>query len=159
VPSHAPLVVAVPAVHPPPHNVPFGSVHALRSAPLQVAVVHPGSPDVALVHCVRAPCGAPVTAVQTPPVPSHASHCPLHAALQQTPSAQKPVEHCAPVVQACPWLSVHAPGCGPLQVPLAHDDEPQQTPSVQKRPDLHWLDVVHGAPCVSRMTQLPALQK
>jgi hypothetical protein len=41
-------------------------------------------------HAVRLPCGAPVIALHVP-VASQASHCPVHATLQQTPSAQNPL--------------------------------------------------------------------
>jgi hypothetical protein len=129
VPSHDPVVVAKPAEHPPPHDVPVGSEHAVRSEPLHVAVTHAGSPEVAFVHIGREPCGAPITAVHTPPVPLHDSHWPVHALLQQTPSAQKPLVHCEDVVHAPPCGIAHVPAKpGRLQdAPDAQLADPQQT--------------------------------
>jgi hypothetical protein len=34
-------------------------------------------------------------------------------------------------------------------------EAPQQTPSVQKRPDWHWSFALQAAPAVLRSTQLP----
>jgi hypothetical protein len=86
---------------------------------------------------------------------AHASHCPVQAALQQTPSAQKPLTHWPAVVHVCPAFSLQAPVASqllvPLQVPgssalvtatqvppppvqawqVAHDALPQQVPSTQ----------------------------
>jgi hypothetical protein len=42
------------------------------------------------------------------PDSTHDSHAPLHALLQQTPSAQKPLAHCALVVQPPPVLTLFA---------------------------------------------------
>jgi hypothetical protein len=72
VPSHAPVVVALPDVHVPPQTLPLGSVQASRRAPLQTAFAHAGSP-VPCVHAGRVPRGVPLTGLQTP-VASHASH-------------------------------------------------------------------------------------
>ena len=59
-------------------------------------------------HCVRVPCGGPVTGQHVPtlPVVSHASHAPPHAALQQTPSVQTPEVHDTPEVQAFPFATL-----------------------------------------------------
>jgi len=50
-------------------------------------------------------CGGPITGEQTPgdPGTSQASHCPLQAALQQTPSTQSPLVHWFAAVQALPF--------------------------------------------------------
>ena len=55
------------------------------------------------VHAPRDPCGCPLgTLVHAPTLPetSHAWHCAPHAALQQTPSTQKPDPHCVALVHA-----------------------------------------------------------
>src|SRR6185312_2952783 len=63
------------------------------------------------VHGVRVPCGAPVITVWHVPRllmlsgMSHAWHWPLHAELQQTPSTQCMLEHCASAVQLRPLPS------------------------------------------------------
>jgi hypothetical protein len=71
------------------------------SLPLQV----PLQAEPSLVQAVRAPCGKPVTGVQTPSLPwtSHASHCPVHALLQQKPSTQTSAMHALPPGQGAPW--------------------------------------------------------
>lgn len=53
--------------------------------------------------------GAPLTKPHMPVVPLQNSQAPLHALLQQTPSAQKPLKHCEPNVQVCPGLFLQAP--------------------------------------------------
>jgi hypothetical protein len=92
VPSHVPVA---PAQAPLAHDTldPTNAPHDVRFVPSQSIAAH-GSP---------APCeqgawpvwGAPVTAVQSPGLPetSQASHWPVHAWLQQLPSAQKPLAH------------------------------------------------------------------
>lgn len=40
--------------------------------------------------------------LQAPVPPAHRSHVPAQLVWQQTPSAQKPVMHCPPVLQASP---------------------------------------------------------
>jgi len=51
--------------------------------------------------------------VQVPTLPAtpHASHCPLHAVSQQTPSAQLPDVHCPAEAHAAPlaFFAVHVP--------------------------------------------------
>lgn len=43
-------------------------------------------------------------------------HCCVHAASQQTPSAQNPLAHWDAVVHTCPWTSVQSP---PVHVKVA----------------------------------------
>jgi hypothetical protein len=64
----------------------------------------PPQAEPSLAQVVRAPCGAPFTAVQVPTLPrtSHAWHWPLQAALQQTPSTQMPPAHSPAPAQAVP---------------------------------------------------------
>src|SRR5438876_697377 len=109
---------------------------------------------------------------------------PAHAALQHTPSAQKPEVHWLAAVQAAPRgpLGVHAPaapqaGLGPApagravpgaqalavrarsqrsQPPPAHAAL-QHTPSAQK-PEVHWLAAVQAAPIAPLGVHAPVLQ-
>jgi hypothetical protein len=70
-----------------------GKTHAAAFVPLH-APAHALPPSsCSPAHAARAPCGAPVTVVHVPiwPATSHAWHCCGHAALQQTPSTQKPL--------------------------------------------------------------------
>lgn len=57
-------------------------------------------------------------------------------------------------------MSVQAPGCAPLHVPVGAQVElVQQTPSTHASPDLHCALDVHDAPAPSSDTHAPALQK
>jgi hypothetical protein len=81
-----------------------------------------GSVVVPVGHAGLEPCGLPATGVQVPALPStsQASHWPVHALLQQTPSTQNPLAHAPLVPHAWPATSVpwH---CPPLQnAPLEH---------------------------------------
>jgi hypothetical protein len=62
-------------------------------------------PSVA--HLGRVPTGVPLTGEQVPTLPArlHAWHWLVQAALQHTPSAQKPDRHAFPTVQAVPFAS------------------------------------------------------
>jgi hypothetical protein len=64
-------------------------------------------------HAGRLPCGLPATGVHVPALPStsHASHWPVHALLQQTPSTQKPLTHAPSAPHSSPGVSVpsHCP--------------------------------------------------
>lgn len=67
-------------------------------------------------QAARAPCGAPeLSAVQVPTAPatSHASHAPVQAALQHTPSTQREFWHWLFAVQAVPL------GRNAVQLPAA----------------------------------------
>jgi hypothetical protein len=57
------------------------------------------------------PRGAPLTATQVPGLEdsAQASQAPVQAALQQTPSAQKPLTHWLAAVHPCPGFSLQAP--------------------------------------------------
>ena len=88
-------------------------------------------------------------------------HAPHDAEAQQVASTQLFVPHCAPLEQLPPLILVQVPRCaGPLQeLPLAHDAEPQQTPSTTK-PEVHWLGSVAVEPLASfAMHAWLALQK
>jgi hypothetical protein len=93
-------MVSFASLHFDAHFVPTGCLQAPPFTPSQLpAHVVPAPP-----HAGRAPFGAPVTGAQVPtdPVTSHASHCPVHGTLQQTPSAQKPLSHTLASVHAAP---------------------------------------------------------
>jgi hypothetical protein len=91
----------------------------------------PFSPQTA-VSCLQTPCGSlwSMSTGQQMPLPGsgrlQATHAPVQAVLQQTPSAQKPDWHSEPLAQACP------PIFGP------------QLPALQTCPvdRSHWLSEV-----------------
>src|SRR5207302_1103008 len=78
----------------------LGKVQAVVSVPLQL----PPHTEPSLVQAERPPTGAPVTAEQVPTLLARlqAAHWPVHAALQHTPSAQKPDWQAFAVEQALP---------------------------------------------------------
>jgi hypothetical protein len=86
-----------------------GKAQASRVAPSQA----PAQEEPSVAQAVRAPWGAPVTAAQLPTLPatSHASHWPVHAVSQQTPSTQEPLAHWPgpPQVSPGPFRGVHTP--------------------------------------------------
>jgi hypothetical protein len=95
--SHAPASVAIPLVQAAaPHGVaePTKLWQLVGVMPSQIAVAHtlPASPPW---QAARALCGVPTIGVHVPtvPAPSHASHWPVHGALQHTPSTQAPSVH------------------------------------------------------------------
>ena len=100
-PLHSAAVVAVPAVHEAaaPHDVALvGNTQAVRLVPSHCPAQTPVPP-----HGAR----GTVTATQVPRLAAlrHDSHCPLHAALQQTPSEpQTPLEHSLAPAHAVPLL-------------------------------------------------------
>lgn len=121
-------------------QAPFPSQLAARVAvpAVQLAgrqfVLAPGKPQAVRVvpshdpaQAVPAPAqaawpvrGAPLTAAHVPllAVSAQASHWPLHAALQQTPSAQYPVTHAVAAVHGCPCLILHAPLASQALLPV-----------------------------------------
>jgi hypothetical protein len=101
-----------------------GYAHAVRSEPLQL----PPHADPSLAHAGRPPDGAPLTGEQVPVDPArlHASHCPEHALLQQTPSVQLPDVH---------WLE--ARHVAPFACFAAHDPALQKSPVTQSASDAH----------------------
>jgi len=103
-PSHVAAAVAVPPVQLAPRQ------EVLVSGNAQAAVFEPShAPPQAVpapVQALRGACGSPLTATQVPTLPgtSHASHWPLQAWLQQTPSAQLPSMHSSAAWQAAPAI-------------------------------------------------------
>ena len=124
-PSQVATGVSVPIEHEGmPHIVwSLGKVHAARFIPSQVPAHTPDPP-----HARRPAWGAPVTGEHVPSEPgtSHASHCPLQAVLQHTPSTQLPDAHWALVVQPMPA------GMRVTQVPDWH-----RRPVAQSVSDVH----------------------
>jgi hypothetical protein len=93
-----------------------GQAHVVRFVPSQLPPqLVPAPPQAACP--VR---GAPVTAVHVPLLVAspHDSQAPEHAALQQNPSAQKPLPHWLAAVHACPPFILHMPVASQLFVPL-----------------------------------------
>jgi hypothetical protein len=116
-----------------------------------------------LAHAARPPCGAPTTGRQRPERPvaastmSHASHCPVHAVSQHTPSTQWPEPHSASAPHVEPLNSMHVPSCPnqPQVAPVGHLSTLQQTPSTQVRPDLQSTVAEHFWPVPSSATHAP----
>lgn len=123
VPSHVLLVsFASPQVVPQSFET-LGYVHALVPVPSHVPL-HGSLP----LHGVRAPCGSPTTGAHVPLLaPSHASHWPLQAALQQKPSTQNVLVHSFAAPHASPVA------CLNTQVPAA----PQYASSEQSASPAH----------------------
>jgi hypothetical protein len=113
-PTHAPLMQAAFALQS------EGPLHgsAQADAPLQTALPH-SSPGSVPLAC----------AVQVPRLPErlHASHVPLHALLQHTPSTHCPEAHCPEPAQDVPFAFFV-----------------RQVPASQKLPVLHSVSEVHG---------------
>ena len=93
-----------------------GEAHVVRFVPSQLPPQVVPAPE----HAACPVRGAPVTAVHVPLLLAspHDSQAPPHAALQQNPSAQKPLPHWLAAVHACPAFSLHIPVGSQLFVPL-----------------------------------------
>jgi len=82
---------------------------------VQVVVVAPSQlpphAEPSLAQAARLPAGAPVFAAHVPtePATSHASHWPLHAVLQHTPSTHWPLPHSAAAVHVPPKIFLKLP--------------------------------------------------
>ena len=106
--------VAVPAAHDGARQEVEspGYVHAAGWTPSQL----PPQAVPSVAHALRVPCGVPVAVEQVPTLPatSHASHWPVHARLQQTPSTHSPVAHSLLPAQEvpCALMKVAATECG-----------------------------------------------
>ena len=87
----------------------------------------------------RLPCGAPATAVHAPTLPtaSHASHWPVQAELQHTPSTQWPELHSASLKQPVPFATcaTHTPAAH--QVPAAQSALEAQLPAHEVEPHVY----------------------
>lgn len=122
---HTAPSVAVPAPHEGARHCVLepGYVQAVRFVPLQA----PPQRLLSVAHWVREPWGLPVTGEQVPTAAatSQASHSPVQAALQHTPSAQMPDTHEFPAVQVLPF------GTLAMQTPLLHQFPTEQSVSVE----------------------------
>jgi len=78
-----------------------GYVHAAGWTPSQL----PPHSVPSEAQAFRVPCGPPVAVEQVPALPatSHASHWPVQARSQQTPSTHCPVAHSLSPPQEVPW--------------------------------------------------------
>jgi hypothetical protein len=89
-----------------------GYVHAAGWTPSQ----RPPQAVPSVAQALRVPCGVPVAVEQVPTLPatSHASHWPVQARLQQTPSTHSPLAHWLSPPQAVPsdLMKVAATACG-----------------------------------------------
>jgi hypothetical protein len=105
---------------------PVGYAQAVRDDPSQ----EPPQADPSVAHAVRPPRGSPTTAPQTPALPAtlQASHWPLQAVSQQTPSTQLPLAHCAALPQLAPAASRE------VQTPPEHQSPPLQSALVTQSP-------------------------
>jgi hypothetical protein len=102
---------------PPPHDAARHIVssftkpaHVERSTPSQLAALHT-FPPTAPRHGGRPARGAPETAMHIPDFPGslHASHGPVHAPSQQTPSAQKPEAQSEALVHVFARMGLQTP--------------------------------------------------
>jgi hypothetical protein len=105
-PSQLTAIALAPLKHPASRqttDAPTKPAHDERSTPSQTAA-RQGSSAVPAPQAAREPCGFPETGTHVPsePMVSQASHCPLQGALQQCPSAQKPVWQASLLVHGCP---------------------------------------------------------
>jgi hypothetical protein len=107
VPSHVAENVSTPLSHAWSRqgtSLPTKPTHvAVLLEPSHTRALH-AFPSVAPAHAGRVPCGLPEIGEQVPVAvgTSHASHCPVHAVLQHTPSTQKPLAHESFVVHGVP---------------------------------------------------------
>jgi hypothetical protein len=149
---------------------PASPAHEVVVVPSQTAVVQTASP-LPLVHAARTvPWGAPAIGTHLPfpagaaPATSHASHWPLQAVSQQTPSAHEPDAHSEPSAQTVPSFFVQVPS-----LPGAAHVEPdgqafspaggaQHTASTHLAPTAQSVAVVHLPPSPSSATHMPPLQ-
>jgi hypothetical protein len=133
IPSHVEGRVATPLVQLACTHVtdePTKPAHDVLVLPSQTAAVH-GFVAEPVGHAGRfVPWGLPATGVHAPTLPatSHASHWPVHASLQQTPSTQNPLTQAPFVPHASPGVSV-----------------PWHTPPVQNAPGAQPVVAVHAA--------------
>jgi hypothetical protein len=135
-------------------SLPGNPLHAARVWPSQTAFAHASAPDA---HASRLPWGAPFTGVHVPfaSTRSHASHCPLHAPSQQTPSTQKPDEHWLAFVHVWPCVSRQCPACGaPQKPPFALQLGSSQQKLLMHLFAPHAASLAHGSPTFSMGKQL-----
>lgn len=137
-------------------EVPGTAPHERRSEPL-----HDDWQAPLPVHAVRTvPWTLPMTAEHLPTEPptSHASHWPLQAESQQTPSTHLPDPHSLSVEHVVPRGLLQVPSPFELHFnPAPHELLEQQTASTQL-PLVHSVPALQVTPRESLGTQLAALQ-
>lgn len=129
-------------------DVPGGAPHFVRSLPSHFAW-HAPVP----VHAGLPGRGSPLIAVQVPTTPPtlQASHWPVHAELQHTPSAQEPDPHSDALEQLSPIGFAQVPVLVAAQLrPVAQLAVLQQTPSTQ------WV-LVHSESSPQAVPSAPVL--
>jgi hypothetical protein len=126
-----------------------GYAQAAGWVPSQV----PPQTDPSEAQAVRALRGAPATGVQVPTLPlsAQASHWPVHAVSQQTPSTQRCDPHWFAPAQAWPCASSGMQMPPEHQVPLEQSESALQLPVHAVGPQLKGAHV-----CVWRAGQAPA---
>jgi hypothetical protein len=151
-PSQVAARVTVPFVHDVSRQevgAPTSPVHAAVVTPSHAPALHAFAP-IAAWQGGRPLRGAPATALHFPTAPGRlqASHCPVHAELQHTPSAQKPDAQSASVAQAWSRPPVHCPAALHDRAPVHESGSgpfftAEQTPGLPAR--LHASHVPHDA--------------
>jgi hypothetical protein len=157
-PSQLAATVAVPFEQLAVLQVAVGYAHAVRVIPSQL----PPQVLPAPAQAVWPLRGAPVTATHIPllDASAHASQDPPQAALQQTPSAQKPLAHWVPAVQVWPDFSLQAPVASHDLVPLQLSASSAPVTAVHVPPPAvqAWQAPHEGTPQQRPSTQAPLLQ-
>lgn len=106
-------------------------------------------------HAARPPRGAPVTGVHVPswPSTSQASHAPVHAELQHTPSTQAPVPHSSVALQRSPaaFTGEHTPALH--QCPAAQSLATAHVPAQASAPHVNGA---HGCACAGGHAPAPS---
>jgi len=150
-PSHDAASTAMPELQDGSrHVVPLpGYVQAAGWIPSQV----PAQTEPSEAQAVRALRGPPATGVQVPTLPlsAQASHWPVQAVSQQTPSTQCCDPHWFAPPQACPGASSGTQTPAEHQVPFAQSESALQLPLHAAGPQLKGAHV-----CVWRAGQAPA---
>jgi hypothetical protein len=118
--------VAAPAEQLPARHWLIGYAQVAALTPSQA----PPQPEPSDAQAWRAPCGAPVAGAQVPTLPatSHAWHCPAQAALQHTPSTQKPEPHWSEAAQLAPFPRLGAQMPAEQKFPAAQSESTAQSP-------------------------------
>jgi len=132
------------------HVVPLpGYVQAAGWIPSHV----PAQTEPSEAQAVRALRGPPATDVQVPTLPfsAQASHWPVQAVSQQTPSTQCGDPHWFAPPQACPGARSGTQTPAEHQVPFAQSESALQLPLHAAGPQLKGAHV-----CVCRAGQVPA---
>ena len=84
----------------------------------------PPQTEPSVAQAARLPCGAPIAVEHVPTLPArlHASHWPVHARPQQTPSTHSPEAHSMSAAQAvpCDLMKVAATACGAVTFAIAY---------------------------------------